>query len=107
MDTLVEMVERIRQMPAMVSPPSAAHLAAFLAGFAYARKDLCPDDAKTLKRFRDFVRERHGIKSPHDWPDVIAAFSSTEAEQTKLFWRHWEEFSTQVPVKEAPPTNGS
>lgn len=96
MNTLKEMVETIRQRPRMLLGGSSVFLLeAFLAGFAYARKEQQLDDYEVLAGFDRFVHRHFEITSTQGWAKIIAFFSTDEADQMTLFWKLFDKYTEE------------
>ena len=88
----------------MLGRKSAQALDAFLAGFAYARKeDGSAQDYQFLADFGDWVRERFGVKSAQGWAKIIAFYSADENDELPLFWRLLDEYREGRPAHQSGP----
>lgn len=95
MTTMLDLIQKIRQMPAMIGRPWVSNLYAYLNGFAYARKERKLGDYDFLSAFGDYVHQRYEITSVQSWAQIIGFFSTTEEEEKALFWNLLDEFLAQ------------
>lgn len=95
--TIHELLHLIRgQKGALLGRKSAETLAAFLEGFAFARREV-EDSAgdRFLAAFNDWVRKRFGIQSAQGWAKVIAFHCNDDSEELDLFWRLYDQYSSR------------
>ncbi len=92
MVSLPEMLEKLRLMPALLGRPSVTALYAFLAGFAYSRKENHPEDYKILSAFGNYVHRRYEIYSTQSWAQIIDSYSLSDEDSLRLFWKRWDEY---------------
>jgi hypothetical protein len=94
MGPILDLIESIRKQPGlMIGRKSISTLEAFLAGFAFARKDdKAAGDYEFLADFNDWVHERFGVQSTQGWARIIAFYSADENDELPLFWRLLDEY---------------
>lgn len=101
MGSILDALASVRKHPGLVLGRKSIHaLDAFLAGFAFARKeDKSAGDYEFLADFNDWVRDRFGVKSNQGWARIIAFYSADENEELPLFWRLFDEFRESRQAK--------
>ena len=98
MDSLRDVIEMIRQRPALIlSRPSARTLYAFLSGYEFARRDR--SDRDFMAGFGNYVHERYDITSTQGWAQIIEFYSTSEAGEMDLFWKLMDEYMAQGTAK--------
>ena len=92
MDSLHDLIKTIAKRPEIyLGRPSVQRLYAFIGGYLYqndAANDHCLDG------FTEYVAERFGIRSDHNWASIIEFFSGSEKDEFALFMKLFEDFTS-------------
>ena len=93
MDSLHDLIKTIAKRPEIyLGRPSVQRLYAFIGGYLYGNPTA---DDHCLDGFNEFVAQRFGIRSDHNWADIIEFFSDSEKDEFALFMKLFEEFTAQ------------
>ncbi len=98
--TIHKLLTTLREQDgAMLGRKSLALLSAFVAGYALAQKEnKQPTDEIFLNAFNGWVAKKLKNEGGQGWDRVIAFNSASEAEEWKLFWKLYDEY-TAKPAK--------
>ncbi|WP_166923473.1 hypothetical protein [Flavobacterium poyangense] len=92
MNSIVEIVDKIKQRPAMyIGRNSIFCLKAFLDGW-YLRSSNDVSDSGIMNEFQDRIVKKYDIKSAHSWCDILLFYSQDEGKALELFFNEFEEF---------------
>lgn len=91
MDKLYDLITDILDKPDLyIRRRSVQLLYAFIGGYLYRNEAV---DTHCLDGFNEYIAERYGVQSDHNWADIIQFFSNSGHEEIELFKKHFKEFT--------------
>ncbi|GAA4276490.1 hypothetical protein [Aquimarina mytili] len=92
MDSIVEVLNSIKQRPAMyIGRDSISCLKAFLDGW-YFRNPTGVVDTDVMNKFQDWTEKKYSTKSSKSWSDILLYNSQDESKALELFFKDFDEF---------------
>lgn len=90
MQRLSSVIKMITDFPEIyLGRPSLERLYAFLGGYLYQNESA---DDHCLDGFNEYIAQKFGINSDHNWASIIQFFSNSEKEAFDTFIILFEEF---------------
>ena len=92
MENLHDLICTIAKRPEIyLGRPLVQRLYAFIGGYLWGNPAA---DDHCLDGFNEFVAQRFGICSDHNWADIIEFISAGEADEFRLFMKLFEEYTS-------------
>ena len=96
MEYLYELIMRVSDFPEIyLGKPSLERLYAFIGGYLEAKPEA---DDHCLDGFNEYVSEKYGINSDHNWSGIISFFSTSEKQAFEQFKTLFAEFRNSSGV---------
>ena len=91
MECLLDLIKKITVFPELyIGRPSLERLYAFIGGYLHQNEGA---DDHCLDGFNEFISDKYGIQSDHNWSEIIQFYSYDEQEAFAKFIQHFAEFS--------------
>ena len=102
---VLELLALIRKRPEMyLGASSVTLLGIFLEGYYFAKWEMDNEYSGfiAMKKFQDVVAERFSIEQSISWDRILAFVAGDERKGFDLFWKLWDEYTSDFESAEAP-----
>lgn len=94
MKKLNEVIQEVTAFPEIyIGRPSLERFYAFVAGYLFQNEEA---NDHCLDGFTNFVSQKYGISSDHNWSSIIQFFSNGEEDAFNLFIKLFAEYRQQT-----------
>jgi hypothetical protein len=96
---LYDLIRNIEKRPAMyLGQPSVTHLAVFLSGYSFARRQLNiaqSEQEKQFSEFQDWIQQKFNVNASQSWDKIILFFAQDEQSALAQFFVLLHEFQQE------------